>query len=123
MKLDDLKAEAQAIDALSEGGKKYRLAGKMVQDPQSQYMNTLKISSWLPTPRLVAWVRAFKQANSEVLSRMSADAKVALKAIPPEGLGRNGTNFLKHDLGLLVRLCWRAPHLREGWLVLGGSAL
>ena len=95
--LDDLKGKAQAVDPLSEGGKKYRLAGKMVEDPHSQSMNRLKIADWLPTPRLRAWGRAFKHANSQALSRMTAEAKVALKALPAESLGRNGLNFLAHD--------------------------
>ena len=96
--LDDLKTKAQVIDPLSEaGGLKYRLAGKMVENPQCQFLNTLKIANWLPTPRLVAWVRAFKQANSQALSRMTAEAKVALKALPADSLGRNGIHFLEHD--------------------------
>ena len=96
-KLGDLKLQAQAVDALSSGGKKYRLAGKMAEDPHSHHMNALKITNWLPTPRLVAWARAFKQANSEALSRMTADAKGALRALPSDSLGRNGLNFLGHD--------------------------
>ena len=95
--LDKLKASAQHIAPLSSGGAKYRLAGKMVEDPQSVWMNRLKIDKWLPTPRLVAWVRAFKQANSQVLSRMTAEAQQSLRALRPEDLGKNGHNFLEHD--------------------------
>ena len=95
--LEQLKVSSHDAETMQSGGVKFRLAGKMVEEPQSKFMNAMRIDSFLPTPRLVAWVRAFKQANSAVLSRLTADAQQALRALPGDSIGKNGLNFLEHD--------------------------
>ena len=91
------KLSSHDAEAMQSGGVKFRLAGKMVEEPQSKFMNAMRIDSFLPAPRLVAWVRAFKQANSAVLSRLTADAQQALRALPEDSIGKNGKTFLEHD--------------------------
>jgi hypothetical protein len=79
----------------TEHGRKFIMAGAMVDDPVSADMCRLKLTKPLPLPRVRAWLAAWKQANSELLLAMAQDARASAIALEPEKEDLNRIAFLK----------------------------
>ena len=77
---------------------KWRLTGKTVETPASDSLNGLPLRSWLPAPRLLAWLRAFKEANAPALARMQARALAATGPLAEEDRAGNAEHFLDSPL-------------------------
>ena len=79
-------------------GKKYVLAGRVVENAASRSLNDLDISRPLPAPRLRAWLAAFRHSNAEPRKRMLGQAHAALKRMSKEELKQNGNRFLDNPV-------------------------
>jgi len=109
--LTELKAKAQLQEC--EGGK-WVLSGKMVPEPGSEMLNALPIKHMMPLARVVAWVRAWREANALAIGKLHEDALSAVMTQAgggarfaedlPEGvrkrLGDNGKHFVTTQAGI-----------------------
>ena len=77
---------------------KWRLGGKMVEKPATSSCNKMPLNAWLPAPRLLAWLRAFKAANEAVLARLQARALEATWQLGEQHRVGNAAHFLKSSL-------------------------
>ena len=80
----ELKQQCQK----KEGEKKWILSGKMVEHPGAGQLNEMDVSQWLPAPRLLSWLQAFKDKNASSLAKLSAKAQEALGEVSE--LGKTG---------------------------------
>jgi hypothetical protein len=97
---EGLKVDFKAArgDAKSEEGRKFILAGRMVNEPASKTMCTLSIANVLPLPRLRAFWAAFMSVNLEVVRELNRQARAAAVAIPTERGDSNKQHFLSHPV-------------------------
>ena len=75
-------------------GIKSVVSGRMVADPGTKALNALPIEKWLPSERLLSWLRAFKAKNASSLAKLCAEGASALRALGQDSLGVNGKHFL-----------------------------
>ena len=80
----ELKQQCQK----KEGEKKWILSGKMVEHPGAGQLNEMDVSQWLPAPRLLSWLQAFKDKNASSLAKLTAKAQEALGEV--SNLGKTG---------------------------------
>ena len=71
----DFTAKRSHVKA--EVGRKFILAGKMVDDPGTRQLCALSLAAFLPLPRLRSWFTAFKTVNRQVLATLQARAREA----------------------------------------------
>ena len=79
------------------GGLKAVISGKTIQDPGCGCLNGLDTKSWLPTPHVLAWMRAWKTINGESLAKLTEAVRKSLRYAYGEGidLGENGDHFMR----------------------------
>ena len=77
---------------------KWRLSGKTVEKPASAWCNKMPLQDWLPAPRILAWLRAFKAANEAALIRLQARALEAVGQLGTDQRRGNAAHFLKSPL-------------------------
>ena len=95
--LEAWKEASLAQNVITEPVHKWVLSGKTVASPASAMLNGLPLRAWLPAPRVLAWLRAFKEVNQEFLVSLLARARGALCNFDEEGLGQNGMHFMHAD--------------------------
>ena len=88
----ELKQQCQK----KEGEHKWILSGKMVEHPGAGQVNELDVSQWLPLPRLLCWLQAFKDKNASSLAKLSAKAQEAVAEVSE--LGPNGQDFMQRPM-------------------------